>query len=164
MDLFCEIPDTEEIRVGAAMPPQTTDRQGRVLRSTRRKSEESPTTAADHHLPSKDFVQIGSNMKLDNSPTPVTVPDQRLVIAARSALVLLAVASYVYADVIQGWVDVTWQYLLTAWWFQSVYFETVWATVSYAYIIPLYPFAVHYIPWLDRYKVDKSTTYVHQVS
>ena len=98
-----------------------------------------------------------------SSITPVTVPDQRLIVAARSAIILLVFTCYLYADIIQGWVDTTWQYLQTAWWFQTVYFETLWATLCYAIIIPLYPYAMHYMPWLDRYKVDKSTTYVHQV-
>ena len=141
------------------MPPETTGLQGRALQKTCKATEES--LSLEHQLP-RDSVQKGSSMK-SISTSPVTLPDQRLIITARSAIVLLAFVCYVHADIIQGWVDTTWQYLLTAWWFQSVYFETVWATLCYAYIIPLYPFTMHYIPLLDRYKVDKSTTYVHQV-
>jgi len=141
------------------MPPQTTGSQGCVRQNACNTAEEGLFL---RHQPSGGSVEKGSSMKY-SSITPVTVPDQRLIVAARSAIILLVFTCYLYADIIQGWVDTTWQYLQTAWWFQTVYFETLWATLCYAIIIPLYPYAMHYMPWLDRYKVDKSTTYVHQV-
>lgn len=80
----------------------------------------------------------------------------------RSSCVLGLLLVYLNAEYLQRWVDLSWEYLRSAWWFQSVYFETVWATLSYAYLIPLYPFALNYLPFMDQYKVDGSMTYVHQ--
>ncbi|XP_076440840.1 cholesterol 25-hydroxylase-like isoform X2 [Babylonia areolata] len=110
-----------------------------------------------HHHPSQSQPMAGVG-----TLTPVTQPDPRLLTLLRSGVVVGVLLGWLWADSLQAGIDLTWRYLRSAWWFRSVYFETVWATVSYAYLIPLYPFALHYLPRMDRYKVDTATTYLHQ--
>nr|KAG5702057.1 hypothetical protein BaRGS_032306 [Batillaria attramentaria] len=110
-------------------------------------------------------ISSGSNdntIPSSHKTNTAIVPDQRLVVAMRSMIVMTVLACYVMCDVIQGWVDVTWDYLRSCAFFTSVYFETWWATLCYAIVIP-YPFALHYMSFMDRYKVDPTVTYVHTV-
>ncbi|KAL8597163.1 hypothetical protein ACOMHN_050499 [Nucella lapillus] len=94
--------------------------------------------------------------------TAVPRPSPWVVWLLRSWILAAVWGVYLQADRLQSCVDGAWEHLRDAWWFRSVYFETVWATLSYACIIPLYPFALHYLPFMHRYKVDRSMIYVHQ--
>ena len=76
-------------------------------------------------------------------------------------LVFLCLCAYFRVN-LQYYIDCSWNFLNTSWIFNSVYFETWWATFCYAWMIPVYPFALHYINSFDRYKVNPSVTYVHQ--
>ncbi|XP_033737748.1 LOW QUALITY PROTEIN: cholesterol 25-hydroxylase-like [Pecten maximus] len=79
----------------------------------------------------------------------------------RSLIVLVASVSIQNLDTLQTWLDSTWSYLLSTWAFNSVYFESWHATLTYAVAIPVYPFALHYMSFIDKYKVHPSVTYVH---
>ncbi|OWF46328.1 cholesterol 25-hydroxylase-like [Mizuhopecten yessoensis] len=79
----------------------------------------------------------------------------------RAVILLVVIVLKQNSDTIQKWIDSTWSDLLTSWVFNSVYFESWHATLTYAIVIPIYPFALHYIPYFDRYKVHPSVTYVH---
>lgn len=75
---------------------------------------------------------------------------------------LLATGISIYnMELIQKLINELWEYLLSSYVFNSVYFETWHATFCYAIIIPIYPFMIHYIKWLDRFKIDQTVTYKH---
>lgn len=98
-----------------------------------------------------------------NSHGPLSRQGKTVVALVRVCVLLSILACVVWRDIIQSCINVTWSYLLTTWWFNTVYFETGWATVIYAIIISVYPFALHFIRWFDRFKVHPSVTYIHQV-
>lgn len=78
------------------------------------------------------------------------------------ALIVLGVSISIHnLDTLQTRLDSAWYYLRSTWAFNSVYFESWHATLTYAIAIPVYPFALHYMPFLDKYKVHPSVTYVH---
>lgn len=79
----------------------------------------------------------------------------------RAAIVVLVGTGMHNLETLQQWVDHTWAYLLSTWIYNCVYFETWQATLTYALMIPVYPFALHYMRFFDRYKVHPSVTYVH---
>lgn len=85
-----------------------------------------------------------------------------LLQGARFVCVALLLASYIYSSNVQLWLNELWQYALSSRIYNSVYFETLFTTFCYGVIIAVYPFTVHYISSLDKYKVDPSVTYEHQ--
>ncbi|XP_025111362.1 cholesterol 25-hydroxylase-like isoform X1 [Pomacea canaliculata] len=97
-----------------------------------------------------------------NSHEPLSRQGKTVVALVRVCVLLSILACVVWRDIIQSCINVTWSYLLTTWWFNTVYFETGWATLIYAIIISVYPFALHFIRWFDRFKVHPSVTYIHQ--
>jgi hypothetical protein len=98
----------------------------------------------------------------ESDDIPVIEPSPATVMFCRSAILLLALAVYLRSDSLQVCINNAWAYLSQVWWFRTVYFETVWATVTYAYLMAIH-FTMHFIPWFNRYKVHKTATYVHQV-
>ena len=85
-----------------------------------------------------------------------------LLQGARSMLFALSVTSYIYRQGVQECIDDLWQYLLASKIYNSVYFETIFTTFCYGVIIAIYPFTIHYIRSLDKYKIDPSVTYQHK--
>lgn len=77
-------------------------------------------------------------------------------------LFALSVTSYIYRQGVQECIDDLWQYLLASKIYNSVYFETIFTTFCYGVIIAIYPFTIHYIRSLDKYKIDPSVTYQHK--
>ena len=61
--------------------------------------------------------------------------------------------SYVYYDELQYVVDISYNYLLSTWIFNSVYFESVWTVVANLFIIT-FPYVVDKIKFFDKYKID----------
>lgn len=82
--------------------------------------------------------------------------------AARAVALAVIVSSIYFRDAIQTQVDSLWAWLRQDTLFRSAYFETVYVTVVYSLIIAAYPFAAHYVPYLQRFKVTSDVTYVHQ--
>lgn len=80
----------------------------------------------------------------------------------RGVIVLAAAACVYYYDQIQRWTNSAWYWLLQCSVFNSVYFESWLATFCYAVLIPIYPYALHYMKSLQKYKVHPSVTYEHQ--
>ena len=98
---------------------------------------------ADMRMPKED-IYIGKS----------TVEYLRFFIVAATLCVAI------YIDELQTLSNNTYSYLLSSIIFNSVYFETFWATICYAVIIPVYPWFVAKQRWLDKYKIDPSVTYV----
>lgn len=82
--------------------------------------------------------------------------------AVRISIIFISVTCVFYRKILQNTINSSWLFLQKSWIFNSVYFETWWATFCFAWIIPLYPFAIHFIPSFTKYKIDPSVTYVHQ--
>ncbi|XP_062611732.1 cholesterol 25-hydroxylase-like isoform X2 [Saccostrea cucullata] len=80
----------------------------------------------------------------------------------RLLILLASVISWIKYDYLQCVVNNSWLILRHSWIFNSVYFETWWTTFSFAWIVPVYPFAIHLITAFDKYKIHPSVTYVHQ--
>ncbi|KAK3091439.1 hypothetical protein FSP39_019877 [Pinctada imbricata] len=76
-------------------------------------------------------------------------------------ILIIAICKYYETDA-QKVIDEFWSMLKSSWIFNSVYFETWWATLCYAWMIPVYPFALHFMTFLDKFKVHPSVTYIHQ--
>ncbi|KAK6188790.1 hypothetical protein SNE40_004896 [Patella caerulea] len=90
------------------------------------------------------------------------VKTSNLIYGIRTCIILVTILGYYYRNYLQVPVDLTWRYLTSVWWFQSVYFESFFATFCYVVIIPIYPFAFHFIKRFDKYKIEPSVNYVHQ--
>lgn len=74
-------------------------------------------------------------------------------------LFLVTIGLY-HIETLQLLVDQTYSFLLRTWIFNSVYFETFFATFCYAVAI-IYPWFIDKISYLDRYKVHPSVRYEH---
>ncbi|CAC5414486.1 CH25H [Mytilus coruscus] len=85
-----------------------------------------------------------------------------LVLMTRILIVGVLVLMYIYSSQVQTWIDQLWYFLLTSTIYNSVYFETWFTTFCYAFIIAIYPFVLHYIKPLEKYKIHPSVTYEHQ--
>jgi len=85
----------------------------------------------------------------------------RLISVLRAVIVLLIGISIYHLNTLQYYVNKLWAWLLMSPAYNSCYFETWFATICYTIIIPVYPFAVHYIKAFDRYKINPSVTYIH---
>ncbi|XP_041358747.1 cholesterol 25-hydroxylase-like [Gigantopelta aegis] len=90
--------------------------------------------------------------------TQNTLRNPSLVNVIRLFLLVLVVLSVYYYDVIQLGVNCVWNYLLTLWFFNSVYFET-WLTMGCYLLLNLYPYSVDCLRTLDKYKIEKSVQY-----
>lgn len=75
------------------------------------------------------------------------------------AVVIVAIGIY-HVDSLQKTLDQLYAYLLSTWIYNSVYFETFFATFCYAVAI-VYPWAIDKLGFLDRYKVHPSVRYEH---
>ena len=76
----------------------------------------------------------------------------------RLFILSLTVLSVIYYDVIQLGIDICWNYLLTLWVYNSVYFET-WFTMGCYLLLNLYPYSVDCLRNLDKYKIENSVKY-----
>lgn len=123
--------------------------------------ENSISTSSDEEINRLTTPTPDPHIQRPDADPVVMDPDLTITMGFRSIILLAAGAIYVWSDMLQGYVNSAWQYLSDAWWFRSVYFETVWTTVTYAYIM-LVPFVMHYITCFDCYKVDKNVTFVPQ--
>ncbi|ESP05589.1 hypothetical protein LOTGIDRAFT_103020 [Lottia gigantea] len=99
---------------------------------------------------------LASKQNNRNIPTP------NIVLFIRAIIVLVFLLGYIFREYLQTIINESWSFLLESSVFNSVYFESWWATLCYAIVIPVYPFGIHYIEPLDKYKIDPSVTYVHQ--
>ncbi|GFR91945.1 cholesterol 25-hydroxylase [Elysia marginata] len=81
---------------------------------------------------------------------------------ARLVAFILVCASFYFRNSFQMCIDILWEHLRLQPYFCSAYFESVYVTVVYGLIIVLYPYAMHYISYLSRFKVKDDVTYVHQ--
>lgn len=88
--------------------------------------------------------------------------DTYITWAVRISIIFITFTGAFYREFLQNTINSSWLFLQKSWIFNSVYFETWWATFCFAWIIPLYPFAIHFIPSFNKYKIDPSVTYEHQ--
>ena len=65
----------------------------------------------------------------------IATPTQ--VWSVRLAYLLVICLSIYHHHTLQVWVNSTWDYLLTTWVFNSVYFETWWATFCYPWLLAI---------------------------
>lgn len=86
--------------------------------------------------------------------------DYTYVNITRVVVAVVCVSGVWKLNVLQGLVDRSYSFLLTTWVYNSVYFETFFATFCYAVAI-VYPWLVDKIKFLDRYKVHPSVRYQH---
>lgn len=75
--------------------------------------------------------------------------------------VTCALAIYIYSSPLQTLINDLWSCLLTWDLFHSAYFETLYVTGVYAIMIAI-PYTMHYIRYLDKYKVDPTVEYQHK--
>lgn len=125
---------------------------------------------------SNRFPDLQSPIASTNNAAPLTKESQDVVSverrdysldtcitwAVRIIVIFISVSCVFYREILQNTINSSWLFLQKSWIFNSVYFETWWATFCFAWIIPLYPFAIHFIPSFNKYKIDPSVTYVHQ--
>lgn len=83
------------------------------------------------------------------------------VYVLRALVCLSAAVMYSQVNRLQSFINATYGYLLTTWLFNSVYFETFFATFCYAVIIPLYPWLVDKLRCFDKFKIHPSVHYEH---
>ncbi|XP_060589246.1 cholesterol 25-hydroxylase-like [Ruditapes philippinarum] len=102
------------------------------------------------------FVKSSGN---DKQP-PNYHHGQQYVVAARCSLVFVTVSAIMYYDHIQTCINSSYTYLLSTYLFNSVYFETFFATFCYA-VITVYPWFISKIRKLDIYKIDPHVQYEH---
>ncbi|GFN94186.1 cholesterol 25-hydroxylase [Plakobranchus ocellatus] len=81
---------------------------------------------------------------------------------ARAFVLMCLCLSIHYRANVQVCIDVLWNYLRRQSFFYSAYFESVYVTVVYGLIIALYPYTMHYISYLSKFRVKDDVTYVHQ--
>ena len=82
--------------------------------------------------------------------------------AIRIFIIFISITCFIQQNLLQNVINSCWQTLQNSWIFNSVYFETWWTTFCFAWIIPLYPFTIHFVPIFHKYKLHPSVTYVHQ--
>ena len=82
-----------------------------------------------------------------------------LVISIRALILIISSLSVLFNDVIQEVVDDLWAWLRSQWVFNSVYFETWFATFCYAVLIPL-SFFQTLVKHFDQYRIGKDVVYV----
>ena len=80
----------------------------------------------------------------------------------RILTLFLVCLSLYHKDRIQFSINALWDYLRFQPFFFSAYFESVYVTVVYGLIIAFYPYTMHYISLLSKFKVKEDVTYVHQ--
>lgn len=115
-----------------------------------------PILSANEVVPKATYNLGGKKKWFDNHW------DQYITWGTRLIILLISTMSFISHNLLQRFVNSSWLTLRKSWIFNSVYFETWWTTFCFAWIIPLYPFAIHFIPLLDKYKIHPSVTYVHQ--
>lgn len=64
-----------------------------------------------------------------------------------------------YKDFVQETVNYSWEFLRDSWFFRSVYFETVFATLCYGVIVFIYPKLINGCRFLDEYKISTDVYY-----
>jgi cholesterol 25-hydroxylase len=115
-----------------------------------------PISSANEVAPKVNYSLGKKNKLIDNHS------DKYITWSIRFIILLISTLGCTYYDLFQSFVNKSWFILQKSWIFNSVYFETWWTTFCFAWIIPLYPFAINFIPCLERYKIHPSVTYVHQ--
>ena len=79
----------------------------------------------------------------------------------RVLIVVLASVCVFYKEHIQDCINVLWDYLRLQPFFYSAYFESVYVTLVYAAIVIFYPYTMHFVSFLRKFKVKEDVTYVH---
>ncbi|XP_013416672.1 cholesterol 25-hydroxylase-like [Lingula anatina] len=83
-----------------------------------------------------------------------------LILGLRCCILACIAVGMLLAEHLQNAVNETWAWLLQQWWFNSVYFETVWAPVCFTVLlVPMYRL-IDSIPLFDRYKIDKKHRFI----
>lgn len=85
----------------------------------------------------------------------------KYVVSLRILLILTAIWSIRNAAMLDEVVRNFYSWLLGLWVFNSVYFETWFATACYSVIIPAYPWLADKLRCLDGYKIHPTVRYVH---
>lgn len=78
----------------------------------------------------------------------------------RGIVLLSILLLFIFAEDVQRLVNTSWKFLLDTWLFNSVYFETFFATFCYGVIVSIYPKTIHSCRFLDKYKISKNVQYV----
>lgn len=121
--------------------------------------------AADYQLIPTMGILEAKNLEHRRPPNDkqnVRPPQSNLAAICIRYVIAALVAVGVYnSNTLQYFVNKTWAYLLTSWLFNSVYFESWFTTFCYAVMISIFPFTLHYMKFMDKYKVDPHITYEH---
>ena len=72
---------------------------------------------------------------------------------ARICYLLLGILGYYYYDHVQYAVDTIYSYLVSTWVYNSVYFETWWATLVYAFLLA-FPYVMDKTRGFNKYKIE----------
>lgn len=83
---------------------------------------------------------------------------------SRALVFILFCVSVYFRGSIQRCIDLLWDKIRVQPFFCSAYFESVYVTIVYGFIIVLYPYAMHYISFFSRFKLKDDVTYVHKTS
>ncbi|KAL4237002.1 hypothetical protein ACF0H5_005386 [Mactra antiquata] len=73
--------------------------------------------------------------------------------------ILVVIVSIYYKELLQLCIDKSYEFALTTWVFNSVYFETFLATFCYGVITAVYPWLIDKFRCLDKYKIHPSVRY-----
>ncbi|XP_005106895.1 cholesterol 25-hydroxylase isoform X2 [Aplysia californica] len=118
-------------------------------------SSTTSTATVRKHLPPVKDEKTGEYKSVADNFTGATQASRYLVVSA--------VALFIYFRApLQDAVDHLWSYLIKNDLFCSAYFETIYVTLVYIALVAGYPFVMHYIPWVQKFKVSDDVTYVHR--
>ena len=104
--------------------------------------------------PSQD-AKVKKATGADTQERRSTSPSFASLVFMRLVIVSVVLLCYIRHEALQGYTDWCWSYLCSTWLYNSVYFETWWATVCYGLILAV-PYLVDKISIFHRYKIDPS--------
>ncbi|CAL1531076.1 unnamed protein product [Lymnaea stagnalis] len=142
------------------MPPESSPAGGTSI------SNVSHSTTRQTPDPCCDQTDAKTTNDVHIGDTASSVTDSYYFVTQVSRAVALAVIvlSIYSRNCIQAHVDTLWAWLRHDSVFRSAYFETIYVTAVYGLIIAAYPYAAHYMPFLQRFKVTGDVTYIHQTT